>query len=1342
MSRSRGGRRSGLTFDAIAVEGALIAPAMLARIAQHQADAQKDADYNIPKGLTLRDEIARYFRIGQAMFRELTVTETPSTAATVNFIEKLLREVFGFADIHRVGMRVVGDRQFAVTLECLGGRVPVVVVPPADDLDRPSTHLTADGRRRSAASALQDWLNAGEGALWGMCANGVHLRLVRDNASFTRPAYIEADFRRIFEGDAFADFAALWLLIHSSRFGVAGTLPSDCALERWRAAAQNEGVAARDKLRDGVEATLLSLGNGFLSHSGNAALREQLRTGALPLSEFFGELLRLVYRLIFLLAAEDRNLLHPPDVPAEPRKLYAEGYSVGSLRDRAVRRAAWDRHHDRWEGLLIIFSALARGEKRLGLPALGGLFVPDAVPHLEAARLANRSLMEAIFRLAWLREQSGLVPVNWRDMETEELGSVYESLLELTPRLINDGRGFDFAEGEEAKGHARKTSGSYYTPDSLVQTLLDSALDPVLDRIEAEANSPVEALLSVTVLDPACGSGHFLLAAARRIASRLARARTGGVAAPTDYRHALRDVARACIHGVDRNPMAVELTKVALWIETVEPGKPLGFFDANIRCGDALFGLFDLKALEKGIPDDAYKPLSGDDKETAKHFLARNRAERAGQGSLDFGGGGGGLPAAAPMVGEAKALRAMPEDSPEEIVAKRRRFEAALADPRRWQARIAADLYVAAFLAPKTGAVPANRNKVTVPTTAHVWDALAGRTVYGPLVGRAQALAGDARAFHWSLEFPDVMAAGGFDAVLGNPPWERLKLQEQEFFASRDPEIAQAPNTAARGKLIAKLKGAEPGSRERALFDEFETAKRAAEASSVFARIAGNEAGRFPLTGRGDVNTYALFAELFASLSSKRGRAGVIVPTGIATDSNTAEFFGSLIERQHLASLISFENEEFIFPAVHHSFRFCLLTIAWERQRQPTFAFFLRDTSALAEPERSFTLSPETIAAINPNTRTAPIFRSRADADLTAKIYIHVPVLIDEAKGNDGDPWGMSFVRLFDMSNDSGLFRTAAQLVGAGLVRNGSDWITPEGLRPRQPALEFAAGSDAHSLALAGGGTRSSDRYVPLYEAKMFHQFNHRWATCDGNGEESRDATEAEKCDPTFEPSPRYWVPEVEVSSRLAAKGWKQSWLMGWRDICRSHDLRTTIFSMMPRVGVGHTSPLVIMDAAPQLWCGLLGNLDSLTLDYVARQSIGGAHLTYGYLKQFAVLPPTFYNDASLAFVVPRVLELTYTSYSMAPFARDLAYEGPPFVWNDNRRADLRAELDAWYARAYGLTRDELRFILDPADVRGADYPSETFRVLKTNEIRRFGEYRTARLVLQAWDRLERGELE
>jgi len=711
-----------LAADAITVEGALIPPAMLARVASQQADGQSEADYRVPKGLTLRDEIARYFRIGQALFGDLQAGSLPSAGKTVVFVEALFRDVFGFADVVRVRTPTLEGQLFAPTLEGLSGRVPIVVVPPSDELDRLSDHLTSDHRRWSAASAVQDSLNAKENALWGICCNGERLRLLRDNASLTRPAYIEADLRNIFENETFADFATLWLLVHSSRFGLPGAVSSDSYLEHWREAGQREGVTARDRLRDGVEAALLAFGTGFLANEKNGALRERLRTGALPLPEFFGQLLHLVYRLIFLLTAEDRELLHMPGASVQARKLYANGYSLGLLRDRAVRRAAWDRHHDRWEGLLITFSALARGEPHLGLPALDGLFAAGGISDLEATHLSNRALMQGIYRLAWLRENSGLFQVNWRDMETEELGSVYESLLELTPRLTDDGHALGFAEGGETKGHARKTTGSYYTPDALVQTLLDSALDPVLDHAEAEGNDAIQALLGVTVIDPACGSGHFLLAAARRIATRLAKARTEGLASAGDFRHALRDVVRSCLYGVDRNPMAVELTKVALWIETVEPGKPLGFLDANIRCGDSLLGIYDIEMLGKGIPEGAYKALSGDDKETTKYFEKRNKAEREGQGILDFSGGGGKLPPIAPLAGDAKAIRALPEDSPQEIATKRARFEAVRFSPRQRALSVASDLYVAAFVGPKTGGVPetVSYTHLTLPTICSV----------------------------------------------------------------------------------------------------------------------------------------------------------------------------------------------------------------------------------------------------------------------------------------------------------------------------------------------------------------------------------------------------------------------------------------------------------------------------------------------------------------------------------------------------------------------------------------------------------------------------------------------
>ena len=1304
-------RKSDFAFDAISLEGSLISPAKLAAVAERKATDQTDAGYHIPKGLTLRDETARYFRIGQALFRELFAGAHPSQQAAIRFTQELLRDVFGFTDIEPVtAPRVHGERNYILTLEALKGRVPVVVVSPADDLDHASANLSHD-RRRSAASSLQEWLNAEDNALWGFCCNGERLRLLRDNQSLTRPAFLEANLRQIFENEDFAGFAALWLIVHASRFGQPGSPVTDCALERWRETGSKEGLAARERLSIGVKEALLALGNGFLSNAANTDLRDRLTSGRLPMPQFFNELLRLVYRLIFLLAAEDRSLLHPPDSPDQARKVYAEGYSLGALRDRAIRRSGWDQFHDRWEGLLIVFRALADGEPRLALPALGGLFEQHGTPSLDTARLSNRALMEAIYRLAWLRDDSVIVPVNWRDMETEELGSVYEGLLELTPRLTLDGRGFAFAEGVETKGNERKKTGSYYTPDSLVQALLDSALDPVLDRVESEAEDAPAALLAVTVIDPACGSGHFLLAAARRIATRVARLRTGGLPSTADYRHALRDAVRCCVHGVDRNPMAVELTRVALWIETVEPGKPLGFLDANIRVGDSLLGIFDLEALRKGIPEAAYKPLTGDHKPTAKDFDRRNKRDKGEvAGLLDFSGRRAQPVELPPLAASLRAVRELPEDTVQQVEAKRDRFHSAHSDPRLVNLAQAADLYIAAFLTPKTEEQSLDLHASLVPTTADVWTAMRSGTVYGPRLGAARQLASTASAFHWPLEFPDVMAAGGFDIVLGNPPWERIKIQEQEFFAQREPAIAEAANAAARERMIEQIKLAPEGTRDRTLFLEFELAKRIAEASSEFARVDAEQCGRFPLTGRGDVNTYALFAELFVGLTSTRGRAGIIVPTGIATDATTAPFFGWMVEQKRLAQLIDFENRNGIFPNVHRSFKFSILTVGSEIETA-AFAFFLTGTDQLSEPERRFTLSPEQIADINPNSKTAPIFRSRRDAELTAGLYSRVPVLVEEGRGIDGDPWQFGYMtKMFDMADSSGEFRSIGELQSKGLVLNGNRWESGEG-----------------------------QAFMPLYEAKMIHQFDHRWAHFDG--EEFRTAGTNEKAEPRFEPLPRYWVAKERVESRIATKRWKHKWLMGWRDITNTTNERTVISSFYPRIGVGHTLRNMFVGAAPEYIAMFVATLCSLPLDYIARQKLGGTHLTVEILQQLPILPPSAFSPAASAFLVPRILELVYTSHSLTELARDLAFYGPPFAWDEDRRALLRAELDAWYARAYGLTRDELRYILDPADVMGSEYPSETFRGLKENEVRRFGEYRTRRLILDAWDRMERGEL-
>jgi hypothetical protein len=1316
----------------MSVEGNLLAPAILKEIANSSAPNQTEADYHVPRGVTLRDELARYFRIGQATFRHLHASPEPSLKATTRFVSDLLVDVLGFSAVSPAGVLTHDGHQFPVSLQALGGRVPIVVVPPVEGLEAPSAHLRPDGRRRSAAIALQDWLNVNDGALWGLCTNGNAIRLLRDNRSLTRPAFIEFDLQQIFDNEDFASFTMLWLLLHSTRFGQAEAPISDCPLERWREAGAKTGEVALRHLSANVHEALLALGNGFLEHPANADLRQRLASGALALSSatgeghsFFSQLLRLVYRLIFLLAAEDRDLLHPPETEPQLRELYALGYSAGSLRDRAVRRAAWDNFDDRWQGLRLTFRALAHGEPRLGLPALGGLFSPDQTPDLDTLALSNRSLFRAMYSLAWLRTATGPVPVNWRDMQTEELGSVYEGLLELTPRLADTGRAMSFAEGIETKGNERKTSGSYYTPDALVQTLLDSALDPVLDRLEAESGGPPDdaaaGLLTVTVIDPACGSGHFLLAAARRIATRVARLRADGVPTQDDYRRALRDAVRLCIYGVDRNPMAVELSRVALWIETVEPGKPLGFLDANLRCGDSLLGVFSLEALRHGIPDVAYKPLAGDDKTVARVFAARNKEDLKGQARLDFSGRPTSLPVPPTLAASALALRSLPENTEGDIETRTRAFEAMRSNPELTKWFAAADLYIAAFLAPKVKPIAgsiANREfpgQPLVPVSSHVWSKLQGGQVYGSLLGAAQALAAIARVFHWPLEFPHVFFAEpaycrGFDVVLGNPPWERIKLQEQEFFAAREPLIAEAPNAAARGRLISELKSAPAGTRERLLHEEFEIAKRTSEAASVFARVPVSDIGRFPLTGRGDVNTYALFAELFADLSSISGQAGILVPTGIATDVTTSLFFAALIGEQRVSSLIDFENRDAIFPAVHRSYKFSILTIG-HGARETAFAFFLTNVGQLDEAERNFTLSSDEIERINPNTKTAPLFRSRADAELTSRIHKLLPVLVDDKGGKAGDPWSFDYMtKMFDMADSSSEFRTAVELKESALSQTSNQWSNGE-----------------------------DELWVPLYEAKMIHHFDHRWATQEG--EQARDSTPTEKGDSGYEPLPRYWVPKRRVIERTSTKRWSRNWLMGWRGICRSTDERTLIATAYPAVAIGHSIRNLFVVASPALCASFLANLSALVADYVIRQKSGGANLTVENMKQVPMIPPSGYTQSDLLFIVPRVLELTYTSSSMAPFARDLGYQGEPFGWDEGRRALLRAELDAWYARAYGLSRDDFRYILDPADLLGEDYPSETFRVLKKSEINKYGEYRTQRLVLAAWDRLAAGDV-
>lgn len=1303
---SRFSRAAELGLDAVTIEGGLIAPEQVQKIAAASSTAKLAASYDCPRGTSLNDEVARYFRIGQALWSDYERIEHKTVTHTAQFVHDLLSQCFGFDDLTGPVDHVEGNRRYRLAWEARVGRAPIVVAAPA--IGREPFNLSAPefgdgvggGRlKRSPVSLLQDWLNSADQALWGFVFAGDKVRLMRDNASLTRPAWIEADLGAIFREEMFADFTAWWLLTHATRFGAAGAPPSDCALEEWRAEGLRQGETARADLYKNVRQALVELGQGAVET--NADLREKLADHA-TLTAFFEELLRTAYRLIFLAVAEDRELLHPGRVSQESRALYRDSYSFGFWRERARRRVARDTHHDAWEAMKITLSSLEHGQELLGLPALGGLFAAGATPMMNGAKISNRRFLTALFHLGFITRGGATHRINWRDLKTEELGSVYEGLLEITPQLgANDAFNLD----DSARGNARKTSGSYYTPDSLVETLLDSALDPVLRKAEDEADTPerkVAAILDLKVIDPACGSGHFLLGAARRMADRVAKLRNED-AGKEETQAALRDVVSRCIHGVDRNPMAVELAKVALWIESVSPGKPLGFLDGNIRCGDALLGVFDLDALEQGIPDEAYKPMTGDSKDAAKYYLQANRDAKTGQGAFDFAGGGGAMPPAK-LAANLNLIRKMPEDTVGQVEKKREAYTAWRCDSARWATHVACDLYVAAFLLPKTE-VPAGHGAVLVPTTADVRKRLGGGQVSPQLEAAVRDIAEATRLLHWPLAFPDVIIErGGFDVVLGNPPWERIKLQEQEFFAGTP--VAEAANAAARTRLIREWAGKEAGSYERRWIDRFETAKRLAEASGVFftspkdedptkrpAGVKPAPARRYPWTGRGDVNTYALFAEHFLNLTREGGRAGVIVPTGIATDATTAPFFGHLVTRQRLAALTDFENRAGLFPAVDSRMKFCLLTIG-SGVVAADFAFFLTDPTQLEDARRRFTLSPQEIARINPNTKTAPVFRSCRDAELTASIYNRVPVLIEEGR-KGGNPWNLDYAsKFFDMTYDAGSFVDRASLDG-----------------------------------------NAPSTYVPLMEAKYIHFFDACWNASAEDGDDRMSTAEVVR--DLREPLTRYLIAKNLVEAKLRERNWHNQFMIGVRKITNTTNERTVFSTFMPLSGAGNSLHVLFPNkiAVPTI-CALIASLNSIIVDLIARNKLGGTNLNWFYVAQLPILPPSAYSDTDLAFIVPRVLELTYTSHSMAPFARNLGYEGAPFAWDEGRRAQLRAELDAWYALAYGLARDELRYVLDPADVMGLDYPSETFRVLKSNEERKFGEYRTRRLVLAAYDEL------
>ncbi|MCL2010698.1 MAG: N-6 DNA methylase [Synergistaceae bacterium] len=1343
LTTRQGASRGGFIPDSITLEGGLFSADLLEKICAGAGPFQSRDDYSVPKGLQLASEYSRAFHIAKAQwadFRAVT-RQKPSDprSASISFVKLFLRDVLGYSNVREITPISLAGTGYPVSMT-LEDNLPVVVAPYDSGLDDASKNYAfiGSGRKKTPFQLMQEYLNAKAAnaeaadaeAGWGIVTNGHVIRLLRSSEFLTRPRFLEFDLERIMDSEL-PDFKALWYVFHRSRLGDKG---DESIWEKWVKKGFEEGSRVKERLRHGLGSALLALGNGFVSHPDNISLREKLHRGDFTVHDFYRELLRLIYRMLFVITLEERGLLHGNEENishSQAADIYSSGYSFKRLRGRSLRAGESARHSDLWHGMRIVFRGLASGEPRLALPALGGLFLGEQCRVLDDCVLSNRALMLAMRGLQWADIGSVFSAIDYRNMGSEEIGSVYESLLEYEPVVNLDADeeekfqlpGFGAGADERTAGTERKTTGSYYTPHSLVNELIKSALDPVIERIIAENPEDREkALLEMSVIDPSCGSGHFLIAAARRIAERLAQLRQTDIEAmkPETYRRALRDVVRECIYGVDLNPLAVELARFTLWLEGYEPGRSLTFIDNHVKCGNSLLGILHPDQMMNGIPDKAFDALSGDDKSVCSELKKQNRGglkeiekRRKPQGLLFEENDWDSL-----FVLDEK-VSAMPDDTPDEADRKRREHKAAETEKLKIKPALAADAYVGAFLMDKKTGVP-----VPASLTLHeIFSNVKSDFKHEEKLESSRATCLSGKVFHWFVEFPEIiLKRGGFDCVLGNPPWERIKLQEEEFFAARDPRVANARNKAEREKYIGWLeKGllyahlenlpldtCKPDEAEKRLHSEFIAARRLSEAASAFCHVR-DENSRYRLTGIGDVNTYALFAETMTRILSKKGRAGFIVPTGIATDDSTKNFFADLTQKGRLAGLYDFENRSAIFPGVHRSYKFCLVTVG--QSERADFSFFLTDVKQLAEKERRFFLTSRDFAAINPNTKTCPIFRSRMDAELTRKIYSRVPVLIRDA--DDGEPernpWGIKFSAMFHMSNDSALFKN----------------------------------------------TQDKD-CLPLYEAKMIHQFDHRWAGYIEDGK-CVDMPDELKRDPDMTVLPRYWVDELEVLKRLArVQGIDfdeeedrekltefldkrcPRWLMGWRDICRATDERTVIASVLPRMGTGDTLLLMFPNINERpLYAGLLAEQNSIVHDFIARQKIGGTHLKYHVKKQVATLPPDAYDQSDIDFITSRVLELTYTTHDLKPWAADIRpdHKGGPFPFDPERRAVLRAELDARYAKLYGLTRDELRYILDPSDVMGPDYPSETFRVLKGNEIAKYGEYRTQRLTLEAWDR-------
>lgn len=1245
-------------------------------------------DGRTPSRAQYGSDLDAAFRTGQAMWTAYTA-ELEAGMDLSRLRERLLIPFLKLLDFDPSYQRAhlpAGDSTWAIShLGWEAPTAPPILLVTDEDLD------ARNGRRRSAHEELQGYLNNSP-VRWGLLSNGRVLRLLRDYHHTRTRGYVEFDLRAIFESGSRADFLALWRLAHASRLRPLDETNADgehlTLLEKVYEEALNAGVAAGKRLQPQVRFAIETLANGMLEATPD--LRSTLIASPDRGREFHREMLTILYRTLFLLFAEQRGML------SSAAPLYDDTYSLTALRARAEADDAEPRRHDLWEGLKTTFSLFGDEERARALnvyPYNGQLFNLSRTPITQDAYCSNKAVLAAIRALTTVQVGKLQMHVDYRNLGVEELGTVYESLLDYTltiadkrtpikeeSRVIPAGKAYLASLAIE-----RADLASYYTPTDLVDLLLSRSLDPLIEeRLNTageDADAQVNALLSLKVIDPACGSAAILVGALDRIAYAVAKARSGGhEPLDTDITHARREVLQHCIYGVDKDPFAAELAKVALWIHCIVPDQPLSFLDNHIVCGDALIG-WPLLNIPTQIPDGAYDFGKGtkDDKKVLAEALKRNRAYLGS--SLDDGD---------VLFKEIRTVN--PDLKPPAILDEeestfadvRRKAEAyrewtQADDFARWKA--AADIWTAAFFW--------TADFGDAPTSRDYQDAIDG-TADNNLSEMASAVVADLNPLHWPLAFPDVRDADGFDLVLGNPPWEQFESEEQAFFAQSAPHIA-AMTSEHRSAAIKELSTSDDG-RSTRLHDRWVHYRALQDRLAHYAKACG----RFTRT-TGKTNTYVLFTEVGAEASS---HVGLIVKSGIATDQSQSRVWQRLLDGHRVIEVLDMVNTRpggaKVFAAPAAVERFCTLVLGprdpSRTLRAAMMNFGVED--AVTAPTRPWLAAD--IEAMAPRTRTLPSSASNAEIDLALKLQKRFGTL-DFSEADGKNRWSLGYDTLFN-----------------------STYAKKDGLLHRPEALieeGFRIGTDKVFRHLDGRVE------VPVYEGQMANRWDHRARTYEGYTGSSKYGrkphipwvTAEQHADPAFEVEPRYWMDERVAETRITDVAGDRV-LLAMRDIGAVWTNRRTMrVAVVGRAPATHTLPMLSVPLQHSLPAAALMN--SMTFDFLVRVHMSGGHVTPWIMSQCAAPGPTDMPD-ELADIAE---QLSVTSERLGQV---LDMDVHPWVPETRDLLDARA--DALVAQVYGLSSAEYETVLDH------------FVLLKRIEEKdeKIGEYRSKRLRLEAFEEI------